>query len=260
MSADNTAVSAGAGSKNRILREKVAKSLSLRTDTAQMADALAALESSLTMQQQPQQQPQQQYSNRTIDSKSVRSAIEKDALLQAKEFEDQLRTLVAEAVQLRERVDCVRQSTHQLNFGIDDTEYMGIDQSEKQVVENLNKALKQHYEAKSRVAIVTEFLVRFDLCPDDAKLLESFEFDSDLHNIFENSTSRHFKNRLKIDENRVEQFLDALDRVHSVRVELSRVFKSGEPGVGTTSAIRMMETLGSRQVNLVITLYESITI
>lgn len=231
------------GNKNHILSEKVAKSLSLRTDTAQMSNALAALQGSLNVHKQ-------QYSARSIDTKSVRNAIEQDALFQAKEFESQLRKLASEATRLHARVDLVRQSAHSLNVGAYDGECKTIDSSERQIVQDLSKALKKYDDAKFRVNTVSEFLVRFEVSPEDARLLESFDFGDASFNTHENDQIQNSSDKSNIDSTKVEQFLDALDRVYSVRVELSRVFKNGEPGVGTTSAIRMMEVLGSKQVSI----------
>ena len=212
-----------------------------------MINALAALQSSLAAQQQSASSSKNHGNSGgyyTIDAKSVRSAIEKDALLQAQEFEGQLRQLVGEATRLRERVDRVKESAQGLISG--DEMDQKDDKNSKQIVQELNEALKVRDEAKKRMTSVSGFLERFEVNPDDAKLLEGFDFSQVTINMNENIEETKHESDKGMSQ-KVEDFLDALDKVHSVRLELSRVFKSGEPGVGTTSAIRMMESLGSKQ-------------
>ena len=247
-----------ASNKNEILSEKVSKSLSLRIDTAQMMNALAALSSSLVVQQQEQDQNASKGggvpANRllsSIDAKAVRGAIEYDALLQAKEFEEQLRVLVGGASRLREQVEDVSRAVHALSSHTGEDSTLALaGPSEREVVGEIDGVFQAYTEAKERASTVSAFLERFEIGPEDAALLESFDFLSLSSDVLAEEGKRDEGLRRDAPDDdsssKINEFLDALDRINKVRLELSHEFKSGT-GVGTTSAIKMMESLGSRQ-------------
>lgn len=222
-------ISGNRNNKDSILSEKVARTLELRTDTAQMMNALAAL-SNIT---------EHNVENRSMDAKSVRGAIERDALLQAKKFEIQLKILVEVASNMRRHVERVSSFAHDLadlSEGCSNNNTHACnnckseEEAESRIATSLNGAFRDYAEAEERAQTVAKFLERFEISPNDTLLLESFDFEQNMTNMAA-----------------IEQFLDALDRVYGVRCELSRAFQSNEPGFGTTSAIRMMEALGTRQ-------------
>ena len=97
----NTAIS-GSGSNN-VLSDKVNRALHVRTDTPAMRTALNAL-SNL---QASEDKKAGSGGGGVIDAKSVRAAIEKDALRRALEFQTELQKLARESTKLRERVDNV---------------------------------------------------------------------------------------------------------------------------------------------------------
>mmetsp|Transcript_27832 Transcript_27832/g.43187 ORF Transcript_27832/g.43187 Transcript_27832/m.43187 type:complete len:744 (+) Transcript_27832:58-2289(+) len=223
-------ISGSRATKDSILSEKVARTLELRTDTTQMMNALAAL-SSIT---------EHSSESRAMDAKSVRGAIERDALLQAKQFEMQLKILVEVASDMRRHVERVSSFAHDLatmseggngSNNANPSHDSRIDEeAESRIALSLNEAFRDYTEAEERAHTVAKFLERFEISPNDTLLLESFSCEENLTNLAA-----------------IEEFLDALDRVHGVRCELSRAFQSNEPGFGTTSVIRMMEALGTKQ-------------
>ena len=95
-----TTATSGSGSNN-VLSDKVNRALHVRTDTPAMRTALDALSNLQGMKKAGSG------GGGVIDAKSVRAAIEKDALRRALEFQTELQKLARESTKLRERVDNV---------------------------------------------------------------------------------------------------------------------------------------------------------
>ena len=96
-----TTATSGSGSNN-VLSDKVNRALHVRTDTPAMRTALDALSNLQGMKKAGSGG-----GGGVIDAKSVRAAIEKDALRRALEFQTELQKLARESTKLRERVDNV---------------------------------------------------------------------------------------------------------------------------------------------------------
>jgi len=106
-----------------ILSEKVTRALNVRTDTPAMKAALEAL-SQLQLQQSQQQQQattaaskdnnSHTHSLRMMDSRSVRTAIEQDALQQALKLQDALQDIVESVAQMRQRCSQVARTASQV--------------------------------------------------------------------------------------------------------------------------------------------------
>lgn len=327
-------------SSNNILSSKVSRALEVRSDTPAMKAALDALAHLPAVHQDDLF---------TVDSRSVRVAIEHDALQQALLLQDELRALlqtvsalrvgVAEMSSIARKVDEVIHSNvitasnglptnSSINNNItanDDTDGMGLDgtttvtttaptssasavtstddpmsgseqqeynynnnglsigspmsststssdsafKREQRLASVLSDCFMKRNMARKRVEAVHEFLERFDLSEEDARLLDHYAFeDVETSNVNGNA------------------FLAALDRVRIIRTELSKAFGTlGDPGIypptkqqqqqshrlsdtatttltsssslvlsdptsnrlGTSSVLRMMETLAQRQ-------------
>jgi hypothetical protein len=317
---------------NSILSSKVSRALEVRSDTPAMKAALEALSHLPAVHQDDLF---------TVDARSVRVAIEQDALQQALLLQEELRTLLStvktlrhgvnETASIARKVDDVIHSNvvtstiglplmissssnsstanrgggNGLDDGIDDPssiEMTGDGGGEQQEYNTTSSsgllvsssssssnaydiALKkeQHLAAvlsdcfmkrnlaRQRVQTVHEFLERFDLSEEDARLLDHYAFeDVETTNVNGNA------------------FLVALDRVRIIRIELSKAFGGAGAGgssqladnnntkrlydtattmssssllteaaattmsssnsrLGTSSALRMMETLAQKQ-------------
>lgn len=92
----------------------------------------------------------------------------------------------------------------------------------------LSDAFREQEDARARAETVSAFLEKFDLEPHHAALLDHYDFDN-------------------IEQDGMH-FLEALDRVRTIRQELSTldVFQEDQR-LGATSAIRMMEALAAKQ-------------
>jgi hypothetical protein len=94
----------------------------------------------------------------------------------------------------------------------------------------LNEAFVEQQQAKLRAETVDQFLQKFDLDPQHAAILDTFDFSDIQQDGF--------------------VFLEALDRVYKIKRELStqNVFSDqAQHGLGASSAIRMMESLANKQ-------------
>ena len=217
---ESTSYSTGA---SNILSEKVQRSLEVRTDTPAMKaalDALARLPDAGEM-----------------DSRSVRVAIERDALQQALSLQKELQTLVDTIASLKKGVADVARIANDVSLVIHTsvvTPTTNASPSEDALEEEmrlatiLGDAFREQEEAQQRAETVNAFLEKFDLDPQYAALLDQSDFD----NIQQDGM----------------KFLEALDRVRTIRQELSTfdVFQD-DHRLGATSAIRMMEGLAAKQ-------------
>lgn len=284
-----------------VLSDKVSRALRVRTDTPAMRAALDALASLPT-------DIDDSYNHDTgdatgnggsgvIDARSVRAAIEKDALRSALEFQTELRRLADDATTLRVRVDNVVNFANlvreRVECSIIDTSVTNDDdpatgstgdaigggaptktkdawERERDLAYRLAMAQRSYVEAVARQNAVNDFLDKFDLRPDEARLLDRYDFvgfvdggdeyrDMKEEDDFGGTT---FESASMEDSN---AFLNALERLAVIRRELTRTFGSGDGGdssdvdgdnddvldketsLGTHSALRMMEQLAARQ-------------
>ena len=263
MAADNTGSS--------ILSEKVQRALEVRTDTAAMKAALDALS---------------HLPSESMDSRSVRVAIEQDALQQALLLQQELKGLVDVVSNLRQGVSETTAIAKQVSnvihanvvttgmptivdspygtgtAGVDPIGSTSVDKvgdgtkdddndndddfdKEQQLASLLAGAFRERDEASQRAETVAAFLDKFDLSEEDAGLLERYNFED-----------------MEEDSNEGMAFLDALERVKAIRNELTTTFGASasvsdlllgddptlrQQRLGATSAIRMMESLASKQ-------------
>lgn len=269
----------GSGSKNQasILSAKVSRALEVRSDTPAMKAALDALA----------HLPDHQDDLFSVDSRSVRVAIEQDALQQALLLQEKLRALLSTVADLRTGVsdtaaiatraeDAIHtnimanskpppsEKPTSENVGSTENEDSVASaklrsstatkttadsalEAERQLASVLSNAFSQRNMARRRVAAVHTFLEKFDLSEEDSRLLDHYAFED-----VEASGVNGFA------------FLAALDRVRLIRVELGQTFgtmdllqiqqrqqSSSLPNdsktLGASSALRMMESLAQKQ-------------
>jgi hypothetical protein len=225
---DSTATGSRSSSTNaasNILSEKVARALQVRTDTPAMKAALDALSRLPDAGE--------------MDSRSVRVAIERDALTQALSLQEELQTLVNTVKQLKQGVAHVSNIAHEIarvshqNVVSPNSTANNNDdglEEELRLATLLNEAFVEQQQAKLRAETVDQFLQKFDLDPQHAAILDTFDFSDIQQDGF--------------------VFLEALDRVYKIKRELStqNVFSDqAQHGLGASSAIRMMESLANKQ-------------
>lgn len=309
--------SANAHGSTSILSEKVQRALQVRTDTPAMKaalDALAHLQTGTTMtssggEEGGEGKQQQEGGESTsevvvVDSRSVRVAIEQDALQQALLLQGELQKLVATVGTLRQGVTDTAAIADRLYRGIqtdvtvtlqappdnpllpplptvnkdsdninDNDEGDGTMSSgptnnntasnkaarleESQLARTLADAFAARDQAKQRLAVVQAFLDKFDLSEQDSRLLDHYNFE-DISSSLEESPVNGMA------------CLNALERVVHIRQALGESFgpaaafggggsmmsggsgsSSGDgdsaSGLGTSSALRMMESLAQKQ-------------
>jgi hypothetical protein len=207
-----------------VLSDKVNRALSVRTDTPAMRAALSAL-ASLPSQSSSSSTDVNTTSSKSnnssaatatssggiIDAKSVRAAIETDALRQALQFQVELQKLARDATILCERVDTVSRvashigkivdgsiiskdqiidsnnsSSNNNNNGGDESgggistmiidENMSSWEMERALASTLHSAHKSYIDATQRQIAVDAFLDKFDLGEDEARLLDHYNF------------------------------------------------------------------------------------
>ncbi len=208
-----------------VLSDKVNRALSVRTDTPAMRAALSAL-ASLPSQSSSSSTDVNTTSSKSnnssavatttssggiIDAKSVRAAIETDALRQALQFQVELQKLARDATILRERVDTVSRvashigkivdgsiiskdqiidsnssSSNNNNNGGDESgggiatmiidEDMSSWEMERALASTLHSTHKSYIDATQRQIAVDAFLDKFDLGEDEARLLDHYNF------------------------------------------------------------------------------------
>jgi hypothetical protein len=217
---------------NSILASKVSRALEVRSDTPAMKAALDALA----------HLPDHQDDLFTVDSRSVRVAIEQDALHQALLLQDELKQLLRTVTDLRKgvsetaavarRVDeVVHSNVVSMGRGVG-TAHDGMTttttlpdvalpqppslpssgsdaalEQEQRLAAVLSDCFARRDLARRRVEAVQEFLDRFDLSEEDSRLLDHYAFE-DVETSNVNGIA----------------FLTALERVRTIRTELGRTF------------------------------------
>ena len=260
----------GGSNQHSILSAKVSRALEVRTDTPAMKAALDALA----------HLPDHQDDLFSVDSRSVRVAIEQDALQQALLLQEQLRSLLDTVTTLRQGVTETAAIAHRVGDAIhtnvmaasatptDAPKPLAVDPSstnteaggtsaasanhestsddtleqEQQLAVLLSDSFLQRNLARKRVDAVHSFLEKFDLSEEDSRLLDHYAFED-------------------VDSSNVNgmAFLAALERVRLIRKELGRTFgtldllhhqkeqERDSNRMGASSALRMMETLAQKQ-------------
>jgi hypothetical protein len=260
-----------------ILSAKVSRALEVRSDTPAMKAALDALD----------HLPDHQDDRFSVDSRSVRVAIEQDALQQALLLQEKLSTLLSTVSELREGVSDTAAIAHRVEEAIhtnimadskpppSDNTAVGSAgtaeteenagsadlasstvmktttdnalESEQRLASVLSDAFTQRNMARKRVEAVHTFLEKFDLSEEDSRLLDHYAFE-DVEASGVNGMA----------------FLAALDRVRLIRVELGQTFgtmdllhmqqkqqsnssSNDSKALGASSALRMMESLAQKQ-------------
>jgi len=233
MSSDQLAL----GQSHSILSDKVSRALQVRTDTPAMKAALEALCHLDTKQHE--------YS---VDSRTVRVAIEQDALQQALSLQRELKSLVLTIQELRQGVSetatiahKVRESIH-MNVITSETENTmlqkpshhsqgadGVDsntvsldvygkadaqalEQEQKLASVLSDAFSHRDFSRKRLEAVHSFLEKFNLSQEDSRLLDHYAFED----IGEGTTEFAPVNGMA--------FLNALERVRKIRQALTRTF------------------------------------
>ena len=228
----------GSSGQNNMLSSKVSRALEVRSDTPAMKAALDALA----------HLPSHQDDLFTVDSRSVRVAIEQDALQQALLLQDELKTLLKTVTQLRQGVSETTAIAHRIDqvihanvittsssnaishdknpvsdvpndlgdnntlgagmVGMDNMSDSSLGQ-EQRLALVLSDCFARRNVARKRVEAVDEFLERFDLSEEDSRLLDHYAFE-DVETSNVNGVA----------------FLNALERVRVIRKELGRTFGS----------------------------------
>ena len=208
MAAAPVAAPAAANGSNNVLSDKVNRALHVRTDTPAMRAALAALANLSPDDHATDGRASSSSHGGVIDARSVRAAIERDALRRALDFQAELRRLAGDATALRERVDAVARMaslvSHKVEGQIVDAasdtaaaahpgEAPGGDplgagapppapapvparEQEHQLAAGIARAQKQYVEAVRRQVAVDAFLDKFDLKDDEAQILDCYNF------------------------------------------------------------------------------------
>eukprot|EP00585_Thalassiosira_rotula_P008960 CAMPEP_0196147862 /NCGR_PEP_ID=MMETSP0910-20130528/26372_1 /TAXON_ID=49265 /ORGANISM="Thalassiosira rotula, Strain GSO102" /LENGTH=905 /DNA_ID=CAMNT_0041410389 /DNA_START=44 /DNA_END=2761 /DNA_ORIENTATION=+ len=207
----------GGSSSNNVLSDKVNRALHVRTDTPAMRTALDALANlpsddndtrlSISVGNKHHGSSSGGGEGSVIDARSVRAAIEKDALRRALEFQKELQKLARDATTLRERVDNVAKVAALVGKRVESQivdvasssentiEAMGGDSSgdhfgttntapaanaweeERNLATRLAYAQRSYVEATKRQVAVDAFLDKFDLGDDEAALLDFYNFE-----------------------------------------------------------------------------------
>lgn len=257
----------GSSSQNSILASKVSRALEVRSDTPAMKAALDALA----------HLPDHQDDLFTVDSRSVRVAIEQDALHQALLLQNELKGLlttvtelkkgVSETAAIARRIDEVIHSNVVSSpvaghSSVDNVSAEGIVtatigqgtsdsalEQEQKLSAVLSDCFARRDIARKRVEAVHEFLERFDLSEEDSRLLDHYAFEdveaSNVNGIaFLNALERVRTIRLELG-----QTFGSLDMLHQQKQShrLSDVSSSDSNRLGASSALRMMETLAQKQ-------------
>ncbi|CAB9499830.1 Golgi complex subunit 6 [Seminavis robusta] len=268
---------------NNALSDKVQRALQVRTDTPAMKaalDALAHLPANIATTTGGAKASGEE--TVIVDSRSVRVAIEQDALQQALLLQGELQKLVDTVVTLRQGVSDTAAIADRLCREIQtdvtvtlqptpsvlppvlmDSTTEGQQQSEgstehntpttqleeSQLARTLHDAFMAREQAEKRLTVVQAFLDKFDLSEEDARLLDHYNFEDAVEAVAMGAESP--VNGMA--------FLKALARVVQIRTALSESFGdtasasgagSGDgsgDGLGASSALRMMESLAQKQ-------------
>jgi hypothetical protein len=216
-------------SGSSILSDKVARALQVRTDVPAVKAALEAL-SGLS---------------EDMDSRTVRFAMEQDALKQALLLQEGLQEIVDAVSQLRKECSHIANIAHTVRETIETSAVTAVSakrsdegetrdstndhDAEAQLAETLHEAFVKRNSAKQRLDAVNAFMERFNLSETDNQLLDEYNFEN---------------------ENYL-QFLKALERVRRIRFALSR-----NDGLGELSTLGLMESLAQKQERAYERLYQ----
>ena len=265
MSATETSSSVQSSS---ILSDKVQRALQVRVDTPAMKAALEALgqlqDSSSGMEKFHQ-----------LDARSVRHAIEYDALQQALLLQKELQNLRDKTRQLREGIAETTRIAHQVKEAIhtdvmrpknsttsmitsgerresstmDAAVVAGVTSTGLKAEEDLASALADAFSrrdlARQRLEAVQQFLETFDLSEEDSSLLDNYNFEDIGGTKAVGNLASSAPDGLA--------FLEALERVRDIRQALTQTLGDGRhesesrSGLGASSALRMMEGLAQKQ-------------
>jgi hypothetical protein len=241
-----------------ILSDKVQRALQVRVDTPAMKAALEALG-----------QLQDSFESfHQLDARSVRHAIEYDALQQALLLQKELTNLrdktrecrqgIAETAVLANRVkeaihtDVMRSKTSSTTMLVDSRKesdgsalpaLTGL-KAEEDLAAALAEAFTRRDVARQRLEAVHQFLDTFDLSEEDSQLLDHYSFED------VGGSPGH----LAASAPNGLAFLQALERVRDIREALTKTLGDGSSryedsrsGLGASSALRMMEGLAPKQ-------------
>jgi hypothetical protein len=236
---DSITADVSSNSSTSILSEKVSRALQVRTDTPAMKAALDALSHTTNNN-----------TDSIVDARSVRVAIEHDALQQALLLQAQLRVLVTTVQDLRVGVsECasiahrvkdaihmnvISANTNNKNNTINVEASVTVDalEQEQALALTLSDAFAHTNASRKRATAVAAFLETFDLSQQDSRLLDQYAFAGDL-------------------EEDGMAFLRALEGVRTIRVALTKTFHDTsdleDRSLGASSALRMMESLAQKQ-------------
>ena len=254
----------GGNSSNNVLSDKVNRALHVRTDTPAMRaalDALSNLQVSEIVGSASKNKAGSSSTTNVIDAKSVRAAIEKDALRRALEFQTELQKLARDATTLRERVDNVAkvanlvgkrvesqiitiesQNDNGGNYSNESKQSSSSWDEERNLAAKLASAQKSYIESLKRQKAVNAFLDKFDLGEDEARLLDHYNFDGfaatdsyingETENLWAHpSAALHvISNPSQNAMDNAMLFLNALERLTVIRRELTKTFGSGNEG------------------------------
>lgn len=252
-----------------ILSDKVHRALQVRVDTPAMRSALEALG-------QLQDSSSQLDSFHQLDARSVRHAIEYDALQQALSLQKELQSLRDKTRELRQGIaetavlanhvkeaihsDVTRQkNTSERMLVSDERRESGASseavdnasasttglKAEEDLAAALADAFSRRDIARQRLDAVHQFLETFDLSEEDSRLLDEYNF--------EDIGGTKAVGNLASSAPSGLAFLQALERVQEIRDALTQTLgdarhdSESRSGLGTSSALRMMEGLAQKQ-------------
>jgi len=247
------------GQSQSVLSEKVNRALEVRTDTPAMKAALDAL-----CHLHPADQDSNGTFSYSVDSRSVRVAIEQDALQQALLLQNELKSLVSTIQELRQGVSeiaatahRVREATH-INVVTTETENTMFQkpkatesaqgeasalqppaaaksdkdalEQEQKLAAQLSDAFMHRDMARKRLEAAHAFLEKFDLSQEDSRLLDHYTFD-DVIESTDMGAEKSIPNGMA--------FLHALERVRKIRLALIQTFGTS----GDLSVMQQEETI-----------------
>lgn len=207
-----------------ILAEKVSRALHVRTDTVAMRAAFQALEG-----------------QSILDSRSVRTAMEHDALNHALGFQEALGKVVDSVRSMREtsskiaqiaselrqvaETSAVSSATPEVTMLMQSGSHKNTDNldDETKLAVALSTAFEGKEAARQRLEAVEAFLSEFHLSQEESQLLDRYNFE-DLSDFF--------------------KFIDSLRSVRNIRQALHQQFVESET---SSSALNILETLSQKQ-------------
>merc|ERR1719223_684946 len=258
-------------SGNNILSDKVNRALQVRTDTPAMKAALEALANLAPPPTSMSTTTSLLSSTKSLDARSVRVAIEQDALHQGKLLQEELERLVKSVQTMRTSIQDVARVAQEeveesltqrvivMNTGLelkgnteeadeekDDVasslDYYGKDDvfhEEERLAALLADAFQERHEANERFSNISEFLEKFNVNERDSRLLDHYDFEDAMDEPVGDGM----------------EFLQALERVTKIRKELQTYFQGDASNstetatskLGLSSAMRMMDSLSTKQ-------------